>query len=126
MKPRSYLVFLSKGRLTDPLNIDNVLPTNHRPYYMLLDIKNLHASIGDKPILKGINLQIRKGEVHSIMGPNGSGKSTLSSVLVGNRLLLSLPALAGYCGCDLLARRERSHQGLFLGFQYPVEIPESR
>ena len=81
----------------------------------MLEIKDLHAKIGDKEILKGINLTIKDGETHAIMGPNGSGKSTLSAVLVGNP----------FNGKDLLAMKpeDRAHEGLFLSFQYPVEIP---
>ena len=76
----------------------------------MLEVKNLHAKIGEKEILKGINLVINDGETHAIMGPNGSGKSTLSAVLVGNPLYEMKP-------------EDRAHEGLFLSFQYPVEIP---
>lgn len=91
----------------------------------MLEIKNLHASIDGKEILKGINLSVKKGEVHAIMGPNGSGKSTLSSVLVGNPLFEVTEGEVTYEGKDLLALapEERSCEGLFLSFQYPVEIP---
>lgn len=91
----------------------------------LLDVRNLHASIGDKEILKGINLTVRRGEVHAIMGPNGSGKSTLSSVLAGNPAFTVTEGSATLHGIDLLALspEDRSHEGLFLSFQYPVEIP---
>lgn len=91
----------------------------------LLDVRNLHASIGEKEILKGINLTVRRGEVHAIMGPNGSGKSTLSSVLAGNPAFTVTEGSATLHGIDLLALspEDRSHEGLFLSFQYPVEIP---
>ena len=91
----------------------------------MLKIENLHASIGDKEILKGINLTIGKGEVHAIMGPNGSGKSTLSSVLVGHPTYEVTEGSVTFEGEDILELEpeERAHRGLFLSFQYPVEIP---
>ncbi len=91
----------------------------------MLEIKNLHAAIGDKEILKGISLTIGTGETHAIMGPNGSGKSTLSAVLVGNPLYEVTEGEIYFDGKDLLAMspEERAHEGLFLSFQYPVEIP---
>jgi Fe-S cluster assembly ATP-binding protein len=91
----------------------------------MLEIKNLHANINGKEILKGINLTVKAGEVHAIMGPNGSGKSTLSSVLAGNPAFEVTAGEVTFCGKDLLALspEDRSHEGLFLGFQYPVEIP---
>ena len=91
----------------------------------MLEIKDLHASINGKEILKGLNLNIKKGEVHAIMGPNGSGKSTLSSVLVGNPAFEVTKGSVTFGGKDLLALspEDRSHEGLFLSFQYPVEIP---
>lgn len=91
----------------------------------MLEIKNLHASIGGKEILKGINLTINDGETHAIMGPNGSGKSTLSVVLAGNPMYEVTAGTARFNGKDLLAMKpeERAWEGLFLSFQYPVEIP---
>ncbi|MDD2961954.1 MAG: Fe-S cluster assembly ATPase SufC [Muribaculaceae bacterium] len=91
----------------------------------MLDIKNLHANIDGKEILKGINLVVRPGEVHAIMGPNGSGKSTLSSVLAGNPAFTVTAGTVDFYGKDLLALspEDRSHEGVFLSFQYPVEIP---
>ncbi|MBO6223442.1 MAG: Fe-S cluster assembly ATPase SufC [Bacteroidales bacterium] len=91
----------------------------------MLEIKNLHASIGDKEILKGIDLVIKPGEVHAIMGRNGSGKSTLSAVLAGNENYKVTEGSITYLGQDLLKMKpeERSWAGVFLGFQYPVEIP---
>ncbi len=91
----------------------------------MLEIKNLHAKIGDKEILRGINLTIADGETHAIMGPNGSGKSTLSAVLVGNPLYEVTEGSVYFNGHDLLSMKpeERAHEGLFLSFQYPVEIP---
>ena len=91
----------------------------------MLKIENLHASIGDKEILKGINLTVGKGEVHAIMGPNGSGKSTLSSVLVGHPIYEVTEGSVTFEGEDILELEpeERAHRGLFLSFQYPVEIP---
>ena len=91
----------------------------------LLTIKNLHASVGEKEILRGIDLSIRAGEIHAIMGPNGSGKSTLSAVLAGRDTFTVTEGSVTYDGRDLLTMspEERSWAGLFLGFQYPVEIP---
>ncbi len=91
----------------------------------MLTVKDLRAEIGGKEILKGINLEIRAGEVHAIMGPNGSGKSTLSMVLAGNPAYKVTGGEADFCGKNLLELEPevRSHEGLFLGFQYPVEIP---
>ncbi|MFY9287226.1 MAG: Fe-S cluster assembly ATPase SufC [Alphaproteobacteria bacterium] len=91
----------------------------------MLDIKNLHASVGDKEILKGIDLHIKAGEVHAIMGPNGSGKSTLSYVLAGRDGYQVTQGSVTLKGQDLLALKpeERAAQGVFLAFQYPVEIP---
>ncbi|HBI59085.1 MAG: Fe-S cluster assembly ATPase SufC [Duncaniella sp.] len=91
----------------------------------MLDVKNLHAGIEGKEILRGINLEVRPGEVHAIMGPNGSGKSTLSEVLAGNPAFHVSEGTATLHGVDLLSLspEDRSHEGLFLSFQYPVEIP---
>ena len=91
----------------------------------MLEIKNLKAQIEDKTILNGVNLKVNKGEVHAIMGPNGSGKSTLSSVIAGNEDYEVSSGGITYEGDDLLEMdpEERSHRGVFLSFQYPVEIP---
>ena len=91
----------------------------------MLSVKNLYASVGDKQILRGINLEVRAGEVHAIMGPNGSGKSTLSNVLVGHPAYTVTEGEVIYKGKNLLelSPEDRSHEGLFLSFQYPVEIP---
>lgn len=91
----------------------------------MLSIKNLHASVEGKEILKGINLEIKAGEVHAIMGPNGSGKSTLSQVLAGNDAFEVTSGEVTLNGDNLLDREteERAREGIFLAFQYPVEIP---
>lgn len=91
----------------------------------MLSIKNLHAGIEEKNILKGINLDIKPGEVHAIMGPNGSGKSTLASVLAGREQYEVTEGTVDFLGKDLLelSPEERAGEGLFLAFQYPVEIP---
>lgn len=92
---------------------------------MLLSIKNIHASIEGKQILKGINLDVKPGEVHAIMGPNGSGKSTLASVLAGREEYEVTDGSVEFDGKDLLdlSPEDRAREGLFLAFQYPVEIP---
>ncbi len=91
----------------------------------MITIKNLHASIGEKEILKGINLEIKAGEIHAIMGPNGSGKSTLASVLAGREDYEVTQGEVIFNGKNLLdlAAEDRAREGLFLAFQYPVEIP---
>ena len=92
---------------------------------ILLEIKDLHASVGDKEILRGINLTIREGETHAIMGPNGSGKSTLSAVLAGRDNYTVTSGEVTFNGHNLLelSPEERSWEGIFLSFQYPIEIP---
>ncbi|MDD2601439.1 MAG: Fe-S cluster assembly ATPase SufC [Prevotella sp.] len=91
----------------------------------MLSVKKLHATIAGKEILKGVDLTVNDGEIHAIMGPNGSGKSTLSAVLTGNPLYTVTEGAATFNGKDLLALKpeERACEGLFLSFQYPVEIP---
>ncbi|PKP11293.1 MAG: Fe-S cluster assembly ATPase SufC [Bacteroidetes bacterium HGW-Bacteroidetes-4] len=91
----------------------------------MLSIKNLKASVDGKEILKGINLEVKPGEVHAIMGPNGSGKSTLSAVLAGNERFEVTEGEVRFNGKDLLdlAPEDRAREGLFLSFQYPIEIP---
>lgn len=92
---------------------------------MLLEVKDLHAGIDGKEILKGLNLQVRKGEVHAIMGPNGSGKSTLSKVLAGHPSYEVISGEVLYQGKNLLELEpdERAREGVFMAFQYPVEVP---
>jgi Fe-S cluster assembly ATP-binding protein len=92
---------------------------------IMLTIKNLHAEVDGKEILKGIDLEIRKGEVHAIMGPNGSGKSSLASVLAGRENYTVTQGEVNFDGKDLLelSPEDRAREGMFLAFQYPVEIP---
>jgi len=92
---------------------------------ILLEIRNLHAKVGDQPILKGVDLTLRAGEIHAVMGRNGSGKSTLSKLLAGHPAYTVTAGTVHYKGEDLLtlAPEERARAGVFLGFQYPVEIP---
>ncbi len=92
---------------------------------MLLKINNLHASINGKEILRGVNLQVNKGEIHAIMGPNGTGKSTLASVIAGREVFEITSGEIIYKDKNLqkLSIEERAREGIFLGFQYPVEIP---
>ncbi len=91
----------------------------------MLQIKNLHASIGDRDILKGVNLDVKPGEVHAIMGPNGSGKSTLANVIAGREDYTITKGSIHMDGKDIMEMSPelRAHQGLFLSFQYPIEIP---
>jgi len=91
----------------------------------MITIKNLHASIDGKEILKGLNLEVKAGEVHAIMGPNGAGKSTLASILAGREEYEITAGTVDFDGKDLLelSTEDRAREGLFLAFQYPVEIP---
>src|SRR5437764_14294382 len=91
----------------------------------MLEIRNLHARVGSREILKGIDLTVKTGEVHAIMGPNGSGKSTLAQVLAGRDLYQVTGGQVLFDGKDLLEMdpEERAQAGIFLAFQYPVEIP---
>lgn len=91
----------------------------------MLTIKNLNVSVEGKPILKGLNLEVKEGEVHAIMGPNGSGKSTLASVIAGRDYFTVEEGEVTYMGKDLLEipPEVRAKEGIFLGFQYPIEIP---
>lgn len=95
------------------------------PTGALLEARDLHVAVDDQPILKGLNLTVRAGEIHAIMGPNGSGKSTLANVLAGRPGYVRSAGSIRLDGVDITeaAVDERAHHGLFLGFQYPVEIP---
>ncbi|NNK28575.1 MAG: ATP-binding cassette domain-containing protein, partial [Flavobacteriaceae bacterium] len=91
----------------------------------MLEIKNLHASVEDKNILRGIDLTVKPGEIHAIMGPNGSGKSTLAAVIAGKEDYEVTDGKILLDGEDIdeLSAEERAHKGIFMSFQYPVEIP---
>ena len=91
----------------------------------MLEIRNLHASVGGVEILRGIDLHVRAGEVHAVMGPNGSGKSTLANVLAGREEYVVTEGEILYRGTDIseLSPEDRAREGLFMAFQYPIEIP---
>ena len=104
------------------------MPTNENGQQPLLEVKNLHVSVGDQEILHGVDLKVNAGEVHAIMGPNGSGKSTLANSLVGKPDYVVTKGEALYLGDNLLnlEPEERALRGVFLAFQYPVELPGVR
>lgn len=105
-------------------NKERLIPGGHMSEYQL-EIRNLHASVGDQPILKGINLTVPRGELHAIMGPNGNGKSTLAKVIVGDPEYTVTEGEVLVDGQNILEMEpdERARLGVFLAFQYPVEIP---
>ncbi len=110
--------------------MEYILPLNPPPkgeikINKMITIKNLHASIDGKEILKGLNLEVKAGEIHAIMGPNGAGKSTLASILAGREEYEVTEGSVDFAGKDLLdlATEDRAREGLFLAFQYPIEIP---
>ena len=110
--------------------MEYILPLNPPPkgeikINKMISIKNLHASIDGKEILKGLNLEVKAGEIHAIMGPNGAGKSTLASILAGREEYEVTEGSVDFDGKDLLdlATEDRAREGLFLAFQYPIEIP---
>lgn len=134
------MLWLGKGNFNLPEKIDYINKnytfahpkrkiefhiTNIKSYTKMLEIRNLHASVEDKEILKGINLSVKAGEIHAIMGPNGAGKSTLSAVISGNENFEVTEGDIVLEGESILedAPEERAHKGIFMSFQYPVEIP---